>query len=35
MLLTQFGDRICLAGLNGAQKFLGLTVNLFGVGMNG
>src|SRR5262245_44684784 len=31
MVLVQFGDRTCVAGTNGAKKFLGLTMKLLRV----
>ena len=35
MVLVQFGDRIRIAGVNGAKQFFGLTMKLFQVGPDG
>jgi hypothetical protein len=35
MVLAQFGDRICIAGVNGAKELLGLTLKLFEIGPDG
>jgi hypothetical protein len=33
--LAQFGDRIGVAGVNGAEQFLGLTLQLFEIRPHG
>ena len=35
MVLAQLGDRIRIAGVDGAEEFLGLTLELFEVGPDG
>src|SRR5262245_56476251 len=35
MLLAQFGDRIHIAGMDGLEEFLRLTMKLIGVGADG
>jgi hypothetical protein len=35
MVLAQFGDRILIAGVDGAEEFLGLTMKLLQVGPDG
>ncbi len=35
MVLAQFGDRIRIAGVDGAEEFLGLTMKLFEIGADG
>ena len=35
MVLAQLGDRIRIAGVDGAEEFLGLTMKLFEVGADG
>jgi hypothetical protein len=32
MVFAQFGDRIRIAGVNGAEEFLGLTMKLLQIG---